>query len=242
LDNIRYSDLDLKMALLRVFGSGQKAKHKANVLGGRGGRGELERQLDTDFADEERAIAHRSMESLERDGLIQPTYKDVINPLDWLTLTETGKRALEREAVDDLDFLLISLDRGLLKSRHGAWSAVYSENPDTVRQAAHSARELLRLVLKRLAPDDEVRRTKSFEDKTEIRRRDRVTFIMKSRVGRVSKSTRRVIEAQCNLVEKLYDRLSAVAHDPDPSALRDQVKRLIRAVEDALLEVLGSAA
>ncbi len=57
--------------------------------------------------------------------------------------------------------------------------------------------------------------------------------------GRVSESTLRVVEAQCEIVEASYQRLSALAH-VEVARERDHVVELLRAAEAALKDLLRS--
>jgi DNA-binding PadR family transcriptional regulator len=110
------------------------------------------------LTNEERGAAYRALRELEDAGLVAPTVADLVSPFDWLELTDAGRRAVERHALDELDRWLQDVYPPLVDIRDGAWSAVYSSQPDALRQAAHSGRELIRQVLDRLAPDDEVHR------------------------------------------------------------------------------------
>jgi hypothetical protein len=114
------------------------------------------------FSPEERAAAHRALGELEDAELVAATHADLVAPFDWLEITEAGRRALERGTLDELDEWLHEIDPHLINIRQGAWAAVYSSQPDTIRQAAHSGRELIRQVLERLGPDEEVRRAEWF--------------------------------------------------------------------------------
>ena len=56
---------------------------------------------------------------------------------------------------DDLDARLYRLDPAFPGLRAGSWQALSGDNPDRWRHAASSHRELIRMVLARLAPDAE---------------------------------------------------------------------------------------
>ncbi len=233
---VAFSPYQLKMALLQCFASAPDHQHRTNVLGRVGYPGALEYQLKAQFTTEERAMAHRALRELEDDELIQATYRNTVVPADWLEITTAGKRALERGTLDELDRALRELDPELLEVRQGAWAAVYSFRPDAMRQAAHSGRELIRKVLARLAPDNEVSSAPGFHGE-QVTRRDRVRFAMQKHHGRVSKSTLEVIEAQCDVVEANYTRLSGLAHAEAP-VIREHVSELLRAAEAALKDLL----
>jgi hypothetical protein len=107
-----------------------------------------------------------------------------------------------------------------------------------MRQAAHSGRELIRQVLKRVAPNAEVRKARWYRGVVE--RRDRVRLAMEKLQGQVSQSTLRVIEAQCNVVDANYDRLSGLAHAEAP-VVQEHVEELLRAADAALKDLLRGA-
>lgn len=236
MDESRFAPRELKLRLLQHFAGRQRSENRRNVLGGPGNTGPLEYQLGVEFTAHERSVAHRALRELEDAGLLRATLADAIAPYDWLEVTEAGRWAVERNALDALDEQLAVLGGNLLDVRQGAWAAAHSSQPDTVRQAAHSGRELIRLVLDAVAADEQVKRAAWFKG-PEVHRRDRVKFAMERHQGRVSKSTLRVIEAQCAVVEAVYHRLSGLAHAEAP-VLRPQVVALLQAAESALRDVL----
>ena len=63
---------------------------------------------------------------------------------------------------------------------------------------------------------------------------------MEKRRGRTSVSTLAVIEAQCEVVEANYDRLSGLAHAEAP-VIREHVTEILRAAEAALKDLLRDA-
>jgi len=50
---------------------------------------------------------------------------DLMIPDDWLCITEKGRQAIERNALDELDEALIKIDAHLVEIRRGAWSALF---------------------------------------------------------------------------------------------------------------------
>jgi hypothetical protein len=229
----RLSLYALKMALLQCFAGHPDHQHRGNVLGRENYPGALERQLRLTFTADERAIAHRGLQQLETDGLLRATWRDAAVPADWLEITPPGRAALQRGALDDLDQALCQLDPALLEIRHGAWAAVCSFQPDAMRQAAHSGRELIRQVLARY---ERVRCTTWFRG-DQITRRNRLRFAMETRHGTASNSVLRVIEAQCAVVEASHHRLSGLAHTDLP-VIAEHVTELLRAAEAALKDLL----
>lgn len=64
--------------------------NKFNLLGKpyRGAEGSLERSLGIFFSENERARAGLAFNELRNQGVIVPTYKDLVNPEDWVKLGE----------------------------------------------------------------------------------------------------------------------------------------------------------
>jgi DNA-binding PadR family transcriptional regulator len=207
----------LKLRILRVLvDQPQRHHHRNNIIGKPYAPGELESFLKRALDDAERVRAGRALHELERAGLVQPTYRDLSQPEQWLEITTAGRRALERGALDELDEVLFALDRSFVELREGAWAALESEQPDSFRQAAHSGRELIEQVLHKVAPDDEMRAEPGFkpnpEAKSGITRSMRLKY--GQRVGRIrsSESNLRVAEAAERLVIEIDNRLMALAH------------------------------
>jgi hypothetical protein len=167
--------------------------------------------------------------------LLEPTYTDLADPEGWLRMTARGREALSRGTLDELDAALHRLGPSLVELRHGAWSAANSTAPDSPRQAAHSARELLRQVLDAVAPIEEVKAQSWFKpDKASqsgITRKMRVRLALQKRGLGSSERDRKVIESTMELIGNLYDKLSAEAHLVVGSR---QVLDCLRLVEAAL--------
>lgn len=64
--------------------------NKFNLLGKpyRGAEGSLERVMGVSFSENERARAGMAFNELKTQGVIVPTYKDLVNPDDWVKLGE----------------------------------------------------------------------------------------------------------------------------------------------------------
>jgi hypothetical protein len=131
---------------------------KYGVLGKPYTPGELETdwELNTTFSSDERNEARKALEELVAGDFIRPTMSDMMVPDDWLEITEKGRTALTRNALDELDEVLLVIDSHLVEIRRGAWSALASNHPDSLRQAAHSGRELIDQTLKAGAPNAEI--------------------------------------------------------------------------------------
>jgi DNA-binding PadR family transcriptional regulator len=228
------------LAILEVLSRDGKG-HKFNLLGRPHQSGRLEHFFGIRFNHEDRVWAGRAFDDLKRDDLIEPTYTDIADPENWVQITELGKEALARRALDDLDRALNEIDPRLVELRAGAWAAVQSAQPDTLRQAAHSGRELINQTLKILAPDEEVREGPGFErdgsSRSGITRRHRIKFAMRKRRARVSSSDVKIADKACDLVVATSDKLSAAAHARDMPEGREVIDAL-RAAEIALRLVL----
>src|SRR5437870_9240006 len=144
--------ISLKFAILKCL-STVRHQHKYNLLGKSNAPGDLERLLAVTFDPAERRMADIAFQELEAAELICPTYDDLVSPGLWAAITDAGRVALERRALDPLDQALIRISPALVELRAGAWAAVTSGRPDSLRQASHSARELIDQMLKTGAPD-----------------------------------------------------------------------------------------
>jgi hypothetical protein len=225
MDESRFSVIELKFALLRCFTS--RSEHRINVLGRPLTPGGLEGVLGTRLEPPERALAAKALRDLEGAGLVRANYRDTVDPENWLEITEAGTAALARGALDELDAALASIDPHLVEMRHGAWAAIHSAEPDSIRQAAHSARELFTQIL-----DKEAHGIQG--------RRKQIKAVMRLHLGRVSDTALAIIETQAAAAEALQNSLHAVAHARESVAnLRGKVSTIVREIEVALIHLLG---
>ena len=176
------SNSDLKLLILRIFAKSSQSKAKYDALGKPYTPGDLERELNTIFSSEERNRARKALEELIQGDFIRPTMSDLMIPDDWLEITEKGRSALARNALDELDEALLKIDAHLVEIRRGAWSALASHHPDSLRQAAHSGRELIDQTLKSGAPNAEISSQAGFvrdkSSKDGVTRRMRIRYLM----------------------------------------------------------------
>lgn len=154
---------------------------------------------------------------------------------------KAGKIALDRGVLDDLDTALSGINPNLLEVRCGAWAALASKNADLLRQAAHSARELVNQILQQAAPDNEITAHPGYQpdpsSKSGVTRRMRLRFIMTIRRDKSADSDLSVAEKAMDLVLALTDRLSAAAQDRNiPDA--ESVKGALSTAELALRCIL----
>jgi hypothetical protein len=208
----------LKTSLLAALESASpRPLNKFNLIGRPHQRGDLENRLGLEFNGQERSLAAKAFDELRSDDSIEPTYSDVVAPEDWVVITDTGRDALKRGTLDDLDEVLQRINPYLARVRRGAWAALGSAHPDSLRQAAHSARELIDQVLKEGAPDAEIRREAGFRPDpgslSGITRRMRLKVLMRKYRGEVSESDVKVIEESGDLLLAMDDKLKAMAHN-----------------------------
>jgi hypothetical protein len=221
---------NLKLAILKclVDTTAEHAVNKFNLLGRPYQAGGLERSLELTFDSQQRALANRAFEELKAGGLITPTLADLVSPEHWVAITDAGKAALQHGLLDDLDVALTEINPSLVEMRRGAWTALSTRNADSVRQAAHSGRELISQVLQQGAPDSEIKAKPGFHPDSSsgsgITRRMRLKHLMAKRRESSSDSDLEVAEKAIDFVIALTDRLSAAAHDrgiPSEEDIRD---------------------
>jgi len=209
------AELDVKMAVLRIFDREKKA-HKLNVIGRPFQSGALEDELGVKFADEERLIAARCVDDLLKLGHLVSTMNDLADPENWLTISESGRTALQCGAMDELDRALHALNPALVILRAGAKGAALSKQPDASRQAAHSGRELITQVLDALAPIDEIKNDPSFQPDPNsangVTRKMKCRHAIKKRGKGVSGNDLKLLEDSGALLDSLYSKLCGLAH------------------------------
>lgn len=222
---------DLQLAILKDFAKNRQAQHKYNFLGRSSyQKGSFELALQIEFSKDGRHRARRALEDLVSDGFLQTTMTDLVDPDNWLEITEKGLDALARGTLDSLDEALFKINAHLVEVRRGAWSALFSKQPDALRQAAHSGRELIDQTLKLGAPDEVIKATVGFvpdvSSNTGITRRMRVKYLMQSFNGSVSETNVAVAEKAADLVSAIDKKLMAMAHSrsiPEFQEVRDAI-------------------
>jgi hypothetical protein len=232
--------VSLKFAILKCLAA-VRHQQKYNLLGRSNARGNLERLLEVTFEPEQRRLADIAFQELENADLICPTYDDLISPGLWVAITNAGRSALDRRILDSLDEALSRISPALVELRAGAWAAVTSGRPDSLRQAAHSARELIDQMLKSGAPDEAVVAMQGFvadtSSRTGVTRRHRLRYLMNTYHGDVSDTQVKVVEEACDLVLAVDEQLKGMAHSRSVPALAD-VRDSLSAAEIALRRLL----
>ncbi|MGO7367643.1 hypothetical protein ACCT04_02245 [Rhizobium ruizarguesonis] len=217
----RFTDYEIMIAFLAIYARADRALHVQNVLGAQYRSAELEKELGgIQFTLEERAQGMRCARELQELGLIVPTYSDLTNPEEWRVITEAGRHALNRGTLDDLDRALWELSADFVDMRRGAWRAANSSAPDTLRQAAHSGRELVTQVLHAVSPDEEVRGRSWFHlDPSKpnvVTRKNRYRNAIETRGRGWSESDLAIALKGADLLEAQYAKLSSEAHSRSP--------------------------
>jgi hypothetical protein len=201
----------MKEAILSILDQESKKAHKWNIIGRPFQRGSLEQRLNTTFTPEDRALASAVFEQLKVDGFVQPTFSDIADPENWVTITELGKQFLKSGLRDAIDIHLAEIGEHLIELRAGMHDAAARTSPDAPRQAANSARELIDHVLKDGAP---------LECET---RKQRINYLLRKHDidKSVSRSDGSVIEASARLIEAEHNKAIAMAHARGSSTARD---------------------
>lgn len=237
-----YTLRGMELAILKVL-SKTKEQHKMNLIGRPYQRGPLEHSLNTTFDPATRQLADRAFEALKARSLIRPTYGDIVNPELWVEITSSGREALERATIDPLDSVLPEISAHLVEVRAGAWEAVSSGRSDSLRQAAHSGRELIDQVLKEGAPDRLVKEEPDFvpdkSSSTGVTRKHRLKYLIKKYKGTESKSSLRIAEKAYDLVIAVDDSLKKLSHSRQ-TPLKQNIIDALQTAEVALRAILLS--
>jgi len=232
---------EIKLMILGEIASTSQPVHKFNLLGRPDlHAGMLSWKLKRTVTDDERALGAKAFDELRSSDLIRPTYRDVIDPENWVQITEAGRRAFDEGLLDDLDRALCSISAQLVEIRRGAWAALEAHRPDSLRQAAHSGRELIDQTLKEGAPDDEVRGHKDcwrFLKEDQVTRRARLYFLMRKHRGEIAESDLAISERAIDLALQIDQKLTAIAHGRSVPERRD-VEEALSLAESALKRVL----
>ena len=224
--NFVFTERNLKFTILEIFQTYTKGRaNKYNILGKPSQAGDIERKLELELSSEERALAGRALNELIDSELLISDYADIISPNDWLTITEQGKRALQRRVLDDLDHSLLEISKKLIELRDGMWSAYASKRTNYLQQAAHSARELI---------DQTLREGSISELKT---RKERIKYLLKEKAKIDSKSEESLIDSISELLIDLNNRIIAAAHTRE-DLIEQNIKELLVLTEIALRRML----
>jgi len=129
---------------------------------------------------------------------------------------------------------LETLRPGIIVMWDGAWQAIRSSNPDKVRHALTSARELLNHVLHALAPDDEVA-TWSTSPKDFVAKKPTISARLRYIFSTVSFGPiGTFLEADCNAAIELYALLNRGTHEILPAISVEQSRILLRKIHGVI--------
>jgi len=230
---------ELSLAVLEYLSKIDKNRYtlKSNLIGFAEQRGKIEDFLKKDFSVEEKSLLDVVLRELQEEGLIQPTFKDILNRGTDLIISDKGRKALQNKTLDALDEMLISIapSRNLIEKRYGAYDASSSKHRDWQRHVAVSLVELIDQTLRTLTPD--IDENKIDRSKKGSIRKERITRFILKRNSKKSKSTEKVVEKAFELTESLRERLEKVKHSQ--SDTENEVEHLIKLTEDALYFLLN---
>lgn len=144
--------------------------------------------------------------------VVQPIQLNVplTEPVSYL-----GKDTVSEISKETIEALLNGIDPELERKRRGAWQTFYSTSQDRISQAIYSMREVLRLLLDILAPENKIPKAPWYKKPTKdppITRKMRVRYALGGVKDEVSESTFDLIVSLADTVEKTYSKLSAEAH------------------------------
>ena len=108
--------------------------------------GTLETRMDVEFTRDERGRAAQIFEELKDNGYIRSTLDDLVDPGNWVAITDAAADYMLRDMRDYIDEKLSAIGPHLVELRKGMWDALGRG------QAAHPARELISQHLKEGAP------------------------------------------------------------------------------------------
>jgi RNA-directed DNA polymerase len=149
--------------------------------------------------------------------------KEKETPLEFLIRTSRTvptKYALKplvttEHDTEALSHLLSSVDPLLEEKRLGAWMTFKGSSTDRIAQATHSMRELLRQLLDKLAPDEDVKRASWYSKPTEdpeVTKRMRVRYILSGYDSTINKKMVDFIDSIADAAQMTYSRLNSEAH------------------------------
>jgi hypothetical protein len=166
----------------------------------------------------------------------------VENPEEDISVYEqcaSTREEIRLHVFTTIEEALTALDTQLLGLWHGAVQAVLSDNPDKVRHAITSLRELFTQVLHRLAPDAEIAAWSSdpnhYGEKRRPTRRARLLYIL---TELNHEPFTEFLDADVNSVLKLIGTFQAGTHNPIANLSMAQMRLLFRRAESTLCSLI----
>jgi len=145
-----------------------------------------------------------------------------------------------QHGLDSLAELVIEVDSRFLKLLSGAREAVHSRNPDRIRHAIVSYRELFTQLLHKLAPDGEFQRWNkdpaNLDEKGRPTRKGRMRYLCRDINCGEFKA---YVEADINVTNTFLAIYSRITHEPECSFSEQQVKAAICKMENLLIYILS---
>lgn len=231
----------LSIEILDYFGKQSRPILRSNVIGLDYQEGSFGLFHKRSLSNEERSALDLTLSDLQKRGMIQPAYRELINRGEDLQITEKGIRAFEKKVLDNLDEILFGIDpqSKLINMRYGAYDAVLNRQADWQRQAATSLVELIDHTLRTISPDDGIRAKTWFvadpSSKTGITRKHRVRYYLEVCNGNRSESTEQIVNKSWELIEASRAKLENIKHTSDD---KEEIEQLISLVEDTLIYML----
>lgn len=152
------------------------------------------------------------------------------NPTSFLNLVED----------EDLSRLLGEYDSDLETQRRGAWNAFYSASETKLSQAAHTMRDLLRLLISRHASNAEVKKaswwTETAGSKDGVSLTQRLRYLLYGKKETQDPDTVAFIESQVSKFKEDSNLLQAAAHGSKKSEAA--VEASMKSVEQLVLLIL----
>jgi DNA-binding MarR family transcriptional regulator len=166
--------------------------------------------------------------AMERLSLATLPVTDYAGSVRYLVEAETSRdttyepSASKHRERDDgrLDTLLSTLDDDFVDMRRGAWEALDSDNPDRLRHAAASQRDLLTQLLRRIAPESEEVDPNQPGSKMKARLRNAL---------KGSESSADFVESVSSAIFTYYQNLNKYTHTNQKH--EDSLRALLRAGE-----------
>jgi len=163
-------------------------------------------------------------------------------------LTRTSRSSPVRSVVStvlstksDISRLLFEVDPGLESKRQGAWQTFHGMGSDRLSQASLSMREVIRLLLYKLAPDDMIKAApwynKPTDTKSDVIRKMRVRYCLSGCSTSVSHSTLDYVESLARFIDETYTQLSKEVHS-DKSSDISMVKAFLESGDIIILIIL----
>ncbi|HAK97255.1 MAG TPA: hypothetical protein DCM87_20270 [Planctomycetes bacterium] len=128
------------------------------------------------------------------------------------------------------------------KLARSVWETFYSGVEDAPRSSLEHMRQLLDLLFRKLAPDDEVRQSKFFKTKSgekpqQVHRGERLSYAASKHVA--DQSMRDLLLGQARQISVLYKKLNKLHGTDPPRKVAEEILTEAQAVLEQWVRVLG---